>query len=137
MPLGTLLGELEEFCSISPKTFLLLLKHRGPGVLPLTSPPNPKTAAGAALVGEREQPSPPSLQRGKSGCPPFLAGSLSKWGKPEEVTTLPWFSLFLWASAVARVASRVGREDLCDGRRLAQGSEEDARGAAKVQREQL
>jgi len=64
--LGTLLGEVEEFCSTWLKTLLLYVKHRGPGVLPLTSPPSPNAAAGAAMVGEGEQPAPPSLRQGSA-----------------------------------------------------------------------
>lgn len=141
MPLGMLLGELEEFCSTSLKTLLLLLKHRSPRVLPLTSPSSPNASAGAALVGQREQPSPLSLRRGRSGCPPFLGGPPSKWGRrlfcQRKSPPCPGLLGHSWASAVPRVTSHVGREDLCNGRCLAQSSEEDARGAVKVRREWL
>lgn len=71
MPLGTLLGEMEEFCSTSLKTLLLLLKHRNPRVLPLTSPSSPNAAAGAALAGQREQlsPVPPAGKKWLSPVP--------------------------------------------------------------------
>lgn len=56
-PVKPLLGELEEFCSTSLKTLLLLSKYSSLGTLLPTSPSSPDTAAGAALAREQEQPS--------------------------------------------------------------------------------
>lgn len=139
VPLGTLLSELEEFCSTSPKTLSLLLKHWGPGVLPLASLSSPNATAGAVLVGEWEPPSPPSLQQGRSGHPPFLGRPPPKWRKRlfcrRKTLPCPGFLGRSWTGAVPCVTSCRGWEELHDSSHLIQGLEEDARGAAKVWRE--
>lgn len=87
-------------------------------MLPLDLP-----AASAALVGEWEQPPPPSLRWGRSDCPQFLGEPLLRKTPP-----CPGFLSCSWDSRVPCVTSLTGQDDLCDGRHLAQGSEEDAGG---------
>lgn len=115
VPLGILLSELGEFCSTSPKTLSLLLKHRGLGVLPLASLSSPNATAGAVLVGEREPPSPPFPPAGKkwpSSIPGRAATKMEKASVlPEEDATLPWFSqpLVDWHGPLCHVLQGVGR----------------------------
>lgn len=112
------------------ENFVAAFKARGPRCAASDSAVEPKIGSRCSAGGKREQPSPPSLQQGKSGC--SWEGHHLKWGK-----CLLCQRCLRCQSAAPRVTSRVAREDLCDSRCLVWGSEEDARGATRVRRERL
>lgn len=106
------------------ENFVAAFKAQWPGCAASDSAIEPKICSRCSAgrgVGAAFPPFPPAGEKWL-----FLGGPPPEVGK---VSALP--------ECGPPVASRVAREDLCDGGCLARGSEEDARGAAKVQRERL
>ena len=115
VPLGTLLAELEEFCCTSLKTSLLLLKHRGPGVLASDLAVKPKHCSRCSAgwrVGAAFSPFPPARKKWLSSTPGRATTEMEKASVlPEEDTTLPWFSQLLlgWHSPPRHLPRGMGR----------------------------
>ena len=123
------------------KNFIAVRKTPGPGCAAADLAAKPERRSRCSDGRRRGAACSPFTPAGKCGCAPFLGGPPLKWGErlfyQRKPPPCPGFLGRSWAGAFPCVTSRLGMEDLCDGGRLAQGSEKDAWGAVRVRREQL
>lgn len=129
VPLGMLLGDLEEF--YSTENFVAAFKAQRPRrQTQMLQQVQHWSESGSSLL-----PFPPLGKRWLSS----LHGRDTVYCLffQRKSSPYPGFLGHSWTSVVPHFTSFVGREDLWDGKHLARGSEEDARGPAKVRRERL